>query len=265
MDSLSKTLSKDIINKVPQVTLVFWIVKILATTVGETGADFLNVKLGFGLGGTSIVMGVLLLVILFIQIRSKRYIPWMYWLAVVIVSVVGTLITDNLTDNLGVSLFVSSGVFSVALAATFIAWYASERTLSVHAITTRKRELFYWSAILLTFALGTASGDLMAEQLKLGYAPSALIFATMIAAIAAAYYWLGLNAVLAFWAAYILTRPLGASLGDLLSQPTKNGGLGLGTTGTSALFLAVILGLVIYMTWDQTKQDKVPVPRPARG
>ena len=130
MNYLSKTLSQDIINKVPQVTLVFWIVKVMATTVGETGADFLNVKLGFGLSGTSIVMGVLLLAILLIQIRSKRYIPWIYWLAVVIVSVVGTLITDNLTDNLGVSLFVSSGVFTVALAATFIAWYASERTRS---------------------------------------------------------------------------------------------------------------------------------------
>jgi len=244
------------LNKVPEATLVFWVIKIMATTVGETGADFLNVKLNFGLVGTSVVMTALLAVALFAQLR-RRYIPWLYWVLVVLVSVVGTLITDNLTDNLGISLFVSSGVFAVALAATFAAWHASERTLSIHSITTTKRELFYWAAILFTFALGTAAGDLAGEQLQLGYGLSAVMFGGMIAAVTAAYYALGLNAVLAFWAAYILTRPLGASLGDLLSQPLSHGGLGLGTTVTSALFFAAIAGLVVWLTRRRVEQAAV--------
>lgn len=249
--------SAAMLNKVPEATLVFWVIKIMATTVGETGADFLNVKLNFGLVGTSVVMTALLAVALFAQLRARRYIPWLYWVLVVLVSVVGTLITDNLTDNLGISLFVSSGVFAVALAATFAAWHASERTLSIHSITTTKRELFYWAAILFTFALGTAAGDLAGEQLQLGYGLSAVMFGGMIAAVTAAYYALGLNAVLAFWAAYILTRPLGASLGDLLSQPLSHGGLGLGTTVTSALFFAAIAGLVVWLTRRRVEQAAV--------
>lgn len=254
MDSTSPQWPSAMLNKVPEATLIFWVIKIMATTVGETFADFLNVKLGFGLGGTSIVMGALLLAALVAQLRARRYVPWLYWLLVVFISIVGTLITDNLTDNLGISLFVSTGVFAVALAATFAAWYASERTLSIHSITTTKRELFYWSAILFTFALGTAAGDLAGEQLQLGYALSALLFGALIAATTLAYSAFGLDAVLAFWTAYILTRPLGASLGDLLSQPLANGGLGLGTTGTSALFLAAIVGLVAYLTFGRDKR-----------
>ena len=236
------------LNKVPEITLIFWIIKIMATTVGETGADFLNVKLNFGLSGTSLVVGALLLIALVAQIRAWRYVPWLYWLTVVLVSVVGTLITDNLTDNLGISLFVTTAVFSAALAVTFAAWYASERTLSVHTIVTRKRELFYWAAILFTFALGTASGDLMAEQLQLGYGPSALIVGALIAATYAVYRFFGANAILAFWIAYVLTRPFGASWGDLLSQSARNGGLGLGTTMTSFVFLGVIVSLVAVLT-----------------
>ena len=171
---------------------------------------------------------------------------------------VGTLITDNLTDNLGVSLFVSSGVFTVALVATFIVWYAAERTLSVHFITTRKRELFYWAAILFTFALGTAAGDLMGEKLQLGYALSTVMFAAMIAAIAFAHFILRLNGIAAFWLAYILTRPLGASMGDLLSKPLADGGLGLGTTATSGVFLAVIVTLVAYLAVRRSKEAVAP-------
>ena len=248
MTALRRKDALQMLNKVPEVTLYFWVVKILATTVGETGADFLSVKLGFGLNGTSGVMGILLVAVLLVHLRARQYIPWLYWVTVVLMSVVGTLITDNLTDKLGVSLFVSSAAFSAALAATFAAWYASERTLSVHTIVTTRRELFYWAAILFTFALGTAGGDLMAEKLQLGYGPSALIFASAIAAIAAAFYVLKANAILAFWAAYVLTRPLGASIGDLLSQQRADGGLGLGTMGTSALFLAIITSLVVFMT-----------------
>jgi uncharacterized membrane-anchored protein len=184
-------------------------------------------------------------------------VPAIYWLAVVLISVVGTQITDNLVDNLGVSLVTTTIVFAVALAVTFGAWYASERTLSIHTIYTTRREAFYWLAILFTFALGTAAGDLVAERLNLGYPLSALLFAGMIAAVAFGHFRLGLNAVLAFWIAYILTRPLGASLGDYLSQPTDSGGLGLGTTVTSVIFLVTILGVVAYLSI--TRKDATDV------
>jgi uncharacterized membrane-anchored protein len=245
--------AKELFNKVPEVILFFWIIKILATTVGETAADFLNFNLNFGLTGTSVVMTGLLSVSLVAQLKAKRYIPWLYWLTVVLISVVGTLITDNLTDNFGIPLKATTAAFSLALIATFAIWYAKERTLSIHTIYTRPRELYYWAAILFTFALGTAAGDLVAEQMNLGYANSALMFGGMIAAVTFAYYVFRANAVLAFWAAYILTRPLGASCGDYLSQPAANGGLGLGTVPTSLLFLAAIATLVIYLT--RTRKD----------
>jgi uncharacterized membrane-anchored protein len=239
---------RQMLNKVPEVTLYFWIIKILATTVGETAADNLNVNLGLGLTGTTYVMGALLIGALLVQFRTRRYVPAVYWLAVVLISVVGTLITDNLTDNFGVSLVTSTVVFAAALAVTFAVWFRREGTLSIHSIVTSRREGFYWLAILFTFALGTAAGDLAAEQLNLGYFVSALIFLGLIALVTVAHFRLRLNAVLAFWIAYILTRPLGASLGDFLSQPRPAGGQGLGTTGTSALFLAAILALVVYLT-----------------
>ncbi len=246
---------KDMLNKVPEVTLYFWIIKILCTTVGETAADFLNTNFNLGLTGTSLVMGVLLIIILFFQFRAKKYIPSIYWLTVVLISVVGTLITDNLTDNFGISLITTTIIFAIALALTFIVWYRNEKTLSIHSIFTTKREAFYWLAILFTFALGTAAGDLVAEKFNLGYLISAVLFAGLIAAVTIAYYRFKKNAVLAFWIAYILTRPLGASIGDYLSQSHDNGGLGLGTTATSALFLIAILGLVVYLTL--TKKDEI--------
>lgn len=249
--SLSKNWS--LLNKVPEVTLFFWIIKIMATTVGETAADFLNVNLKFGLTGTSIAMGSVLLIFLVFQLRAKKYIPSIYWITVVLLSVFGTLITDNLVDNLGVSLQTCAALFAGALLATFAAWHASEKTLSIHSIYTTKRELFYWAAILFTFALGTAAGDLAAEGLKLGYGWSVLIFAGVIGAITLAHYKLGLNAIVAFWAAYILTRPLGASFGDLLAKPLADGGLGLGNVVTSGLFLVTILGLVSYLTFGQKR------------
>jgi len=255
------------LNKVPAVTLYFWIIKILCTTVGETAADYLNKNLNFGLTGTSLVVGVMLIVVLFLQFRARKYIPSIYWLSVVLISVVGTLITDNLTDNFGISLEITTIVFSIALGATFALWYAIEKTLSIHSIFTTRREAFYWLAILFTFALGTAAGDLTAEKFGLGYLTSIFIFAGLIAIVTFVHYAIkGLlavehrrqstNAVLAFWIAYILTRPLGASIGDYLSQAHGNGGLGLGTTGTSALFLVTILGLVVFLTL--TKKDEIP-------
>jgi uncharacterized membrane-anchored protein len=241
------------LNKVPAVTLFFWIIKVMATTVGETGADFLIFNVKLGLTTTSWLMGGVLVVALAAQISARRYIPWLYWVAVVLISIVGTLITDNLTDNFGVPLQTSTLVFGAALIAVFAAWYASERTLSIHTIVSRKRELFYWSAILITFALGTAAGDLVGERWALGYLVSGLIFAGGIAAVAIAYYVFKISEVWAFWLAYILTRPLGASFGDLLSQSRANGGLGLGTTSTSVAFLVVIIALVTYLSI--TKRD----------
>ena len=241
------------LNKVPEITIFFWIIKVLCTTIGETAADFLNTSFNLGLTGTSLVMGSFLIIALFFQFRSKKYIPSIYWLAVVLISIVGTLITDNLTDNFGVSLEITTIIFTVALAVIFALWYRSEKTLSIHTIYTRRREAFYWLAILFTFALGTAAGDLMAESFGLGYLLSAIIFFALIAIVTIAHLRFKLNAVLAFWIAYILTRPLGASIGDYLSQSIVDGGLGLGTVITSGLFLIAILSTVIYLTL--TKKD----------
>ncbi len=249
---------RKILNKVPEVTLYFWIIKILCTTVGETASDFLGTHLNLGLTYTSYIMCGLLLIVLFFQFRLDKYKPSIYWLSVVLISVVGTLITDNLTDNFGVSLVTTTIIFAIALAISFAVWYWKEKTLSIHTIYTRQREAFYWLAILFTFALGTASGDLLAERLDLGYLLSAVIFAAAIAVIAVAHLKFKLHAVLAFWIAYILTRPLGASIGDYLSQTHDDGGLGLGTTVTSFIFLAAILAIVIYLT--TTKKDATTVP-----
>jgi uncharacterized membrane-anchored protein len=234
-------------NKVPEITIIFWAIKIMSTTVGETGADYLAVHVGLGTNVTAAIMVTLLIAALIGQVRSRRYVPWNYWLTVVLVSVVGTQITDFLTDKLEISLYVSTALFSVLLALTFGVWYAFERTLSIHTIVTMRRELFYWAAILFTFALGTAAGDLATEALSLGFNVGVLVFGALIAVITAAYY-LGANAVLTFWLAYILTRPLGASLGDLLAQSREYGGLGLGTTYTSLVFLAVIVALVVVVS-----------------
>jgi uncharacterized membrane-anchored protein len=236
----------DMLNKVPEVTLAFWAIKIMSTTVGETGADYLAVHVGLGTAVTGGTMAILLIIALIAQLRSRQYSPPIYWLTVVLVSVVGTQITDALTDGLEVSLYVSTTVFALALAATFAIWYSVERTLSIHTIVTRRRELFYWAAILFTFALGTAAGDLATEALNLGFTVGVLVFGGLIAAIAGAFC-LGANAVLTFWLAYILTRPLGASLGDLLSQSQSYGGLGMGTVNTSIVFLVVITTLVTFL------------------
>jgi uncharacterized membrane-anchored protein len=192
-------------------------------------------------------MAALLIASLLLQLRARQYIPWRYWLTVVLISVVGTQITDALTDGLDVSLYLSTSIFAVALAATFAIWYAVELTLSIHTIVTTRRELFYWAAILFTFALGTAAGDLATEALQLGFQFGVIVFGALIAVVALAYFG-GANPVLTFWIAYVLTRPLGASLGDLLSQAQTYGGIGLGTIVTSAVFLTVIIVLVAFLS-----------------
>jgi len=238
---------RDMPNRVPEVTLAFWVIKIMSTTVGETGADYLAVHVGLGTAVTGGIMISLLVAALVLQLRMRRYVPWVYWLTVVLVSVVGTQITDALTDGLEISLYLSTAAFAAALAATFAIWYRIERTLSIHTIVTRRRELFYWAAILLTFALGTAAGDLATEAFGLGFNLGVIMFGALIATIALAYY-VGADAVLTFWLAYILTRPLGASLGDLLSQARDYGGFGIGTVYTSLGFLVVIIGLVVFIS-----------------
>jgi uncharacterized membrane-anchored protein len=248
--------SDQMLNKVPQLTIYFWVIKIMATTVGETIADMLAVKLNLGLALSSLVVGVMLLIALFVQFRSRKYLPAFYWLAVVLISVAGTLITDSLVDKLGIPLWVTTVVFTVALGLTFVAWYAVEKSLSVHTIQTTRRELFYWSAILFTFTLGTAGGDLLSEGANLGYLVSGLLFAGSIALVTLLYYKAGLNSVVAFWIAYILTRPLGASLGDQLSQPRASGGLGMGTVVTSVSFLVVIIGLVIFRSHQMNREQQ---------
>jgi uncharacterized membrane-anchored protein len=255
--SIAASTGRRLLNKVPEITLYFWIIKILCTTVGETAADLLNENLGLGLTATSYLMAALLIVALGFQFRSSRYVPGIYWLTVVLISVVGTLFSDTLVDKLEVPLQTTTIAFAITLAAVFAGWYASERTLSIHTIFTTRREAFYWLTILFTFALGTSAGDLAAEKLALGYSASALIFGALIAIVTLAHFRFKLNAILAFWIAYILTRPLGASIGDYLAQPTEVGGLGLGTILTSVIFLSTILVLVLYLT--RYKRDVIAI------
>ena len=198
------------LNKVPAITISFWVIKVMSTTVGETGADFLAVNAGLGQAVTSLVMAGLLAAALVTQLCTRRYTPWIYWLTVVLVSVVGTQITDLLTDGLGVSLYVSTSVFALALAAIFLIWYWLEHTLSIHHIVTLRRELFYWAAVLCTFALGTAAGDLATEALGLGFTLGALAFGAMIGAT---------------YAAWRLGAELGADLLDSLHPDPATGGL----------------------------------------
>lgn len=260
MNPSSSSAVPDPLNKVPVVTLGFWIIKIMSTTVGETGADYLAVNAGFGRTATTGVMITLLFIALAAQLRTRTFTPWIYWLTVVLVSVVGTQITDILTDGLGVSLYLSTAVFTLLLAAMFAVWYQSEGTLSIRTISTRRRELFYWAAILCTFALGTAAGDLATEALGLGFQVGVIAFAALIGLIVLGYRF-GANVVLAFWLAYILTRPLGAALGDLLSQSSTYGGLGLGARATSVIFLSVISVLVAISQRESTRVAAAAEPR----
>ncbi|MGV9242455.1 COG4705 family protein [Streptomyces sp. NPDC003710] len=265
-----RTPARELLNKVPEVTVWFWVIKILCTTVGESFADWIDMNLGVGLINTALIFTVVLAGVLGWQLGTERYIPFVYWLTVVVVSVTGTLYTDILTDNQGVPLALSSSVFAGVLAVVFGIWYARERTLSVHSITTRPRELFYWLAVLVTFALGTATGDWTLDLT--GWTPGVSVLLPLGLIVAIVLAWrLGANAVLSFWLAYILTRPLGANLGDWLGSPGGDGGLGLGTAVTSVIFLAAILATVLYLTLSRSDvietSDPTHTPRalnPAR-
>lgn len=235
------------LNKVPEITIWFWVIKILCTTVGESFADWINMTLGFGLKPTALLFTGVLAVVLLVQLRLPRYSPFPYWLTVVVLSVTGTLYTDILTDEQNFPLWASSAIFTGVLVVVFGVWYARERTLSIHSITTFPRESFYWLAVLVTFALGTATGDWTLELTGWSPAEAVILPATLIATVAAGWR-LGANPVLAFWLAYILTRPLGANMGDLLGLSRAERGLGLGTATTSFIFLGLILATVVYLT-----------------
>lgn len=248
-----------LLNKVPEVTLWFWIIKILCTTVGESFADYINTTLGVGLIATALLFTVVFVVVLGVQLRLRRYTPFAYWLTVVVVSVTGTLYTDILTDNQGAPLWVSTSVFTAVLVVVFGVWYAREGTLSIHSIVTLPRESFYWLAVLVTFALGTAVGDWTLELTGWGPGVSVLLPAGLIAVVVACWR-LGAQPVLSFWLAYILTRPLGANIGDYLASPSSQQGLGLGTLVTSLIFLVAILSTVIYLS--RTKVDVTESRKP---
>jgi uncharacterized membrane-anchored protein len=267
--SASVAVQRVLSSKVPEVTAWFWGIKVLCTTVGESFADWINMTLGVGLTVTALIFTGLLVAVLAWQMFLDRYVPVVYWLTVVVLSVTGTLYTDILTDDLGVALSVSTTVFAVALAVVFGVWFTRERTLSIHSIVTRPREAFYWLAVLVTFALGTAAGDWTLELTGWGPGTSVLLPAGLIAAIIVGWR-LGANAVLSFWLAYILTRPLGANLGDWLASPVSAHGLGLGYAATSVVFLSAISATVVYLTRsgvdviDDPQQDSAPATTAAR-
>lgn len=233
-------------RKVPAIALSFWVVKLLSTAQGEVTSDYLvrqiNPVIAVGLGGLAL-LGALVL-----QFWVRRYVAWIYWLAVVMVAVFGTMVADVVHVRFGVPYLVSTAFFAVALAVIFVAWQTSERTLSIHTIYTRRREMFYWAAVMATFALGTAAGDLTAITLHLGYFSSGVLFAILIAVPALAYRLFHLNAILAFWLAYILTRPLGATFADWFGRSRDLSGLGLGTGSVSLALTIVIVILVGYLT-----------------
>ncbi|MGW1864797.1 COG4705 family protein [Streptomyces mauvecolor] len=233
------------LSKVPAVTALFWIVKVLTTGMGETASDYLGRTLGPIPAGALGLTG--LAVALVAQFRSDRYRPWTYWSAIVMVSVFGTMAADVVHVVAGIPYTVSAVAFTLALAAVLIAWFVSERTLSIHSIRTRRRELFYWATVLATFALGTAVGDLTAGTLKLGYLASGFLFTALIAVPALSGRYLGLNAVAAFWWAYVLTRPLGASFADWMGVPTTRAGLGWGTGPVTLALIVPIVALVAYV------------------
>jgi uncharacterized membrane-anchored protein len=233
-------------KKVPEITLYFWVVKVLTTAMGEASSDYSVHKIDPVI---AVCFGAVAFVIaLALQLRATRYVAWVYWLAVVMVAVFGTMCADVMHVRFGVPYGVSTALFAVVLTAVFLLWYRTERTLSIHSIDTRRRELFYWATVLATFALGTAAGDTMAYTLHLGFFSAGLVFAAVIAIPAVGWRFAGLNGVLAFWFAYVVTRPLGASFADWLGVPRTLGGLDLGRGTVSIALTVLIIALVAYLS-----------------
>ena len=246
--------AKELAPKVPEITVLFWIVKVLTTGMGEAMSDFLGQK-SVPIGGAIGVLGFTLA--LRLQLRARAYSAPVYWFAVMMVAVFGTMVADAIKDGLGLSYAVTTPVFALVVAAVFWRWHRSEGTLSIHSIDTARRERFYWAAVLGTFALGTAAGDLTAMTLHLGWLASIVVFGGLIALPALAWARGGLNPIAAFWLAYILTRPLGASVADWLGKP-DNGGLGLGDGTVSAVALVAFAALVAYLTAGRRDVQRRP-------
>jgi uncharacterized membrane-anchored protein len=245
IEELFSTNRRHAFSKVPEVTAFFWIVKALTTAMGESTSDFLVHSL---VPEIAVVLGgIAFCVALYIQFGKDRYVPWAYWLAVAMVGVFGTMAADVLHVGLGVPYVVSTVFYAIVLAVVFRVWFVSEGTLSIHSITTPRRELFYWAAVLATFALGTAAGDLTAVTFGLGYFGSILLFVAIIAIPAIGYFRFGMNSILAFWFAYVVTRPIGASIADWLAVSSARGGLALGTGPVSLVLAAAIAGFVYYL------------------
>jgi uncharacterized membrane-anchored protein len=236
--------------KVPEITLIFWVLKLLTTGMGEAMSDFMG-QHSVPIAGLVGFFGLILA--LWLQFRSPEYRPAIYWFAVMMVAVFGTMAADGIHDGASIPYSVTTPVFAAVVAATFFAWYRSEGTLSIHSINTRRRETFYWTAVLGTFALGTAAGDLTAYSLNLGFWTSAVLFAAVFAVPAFAWWRLNLNPIIAFWAAYVVTRPLGASFADGFSKHT-NGGLGWGDGTVSAIALVIFIALVAYVARPQVRR-----------
>lgn len=244
-ESVTPQHAKRTFTKVPEITAYFWITKILTTGMGEVFSDYLvhnlNPLVAIALGGIGLIASLLL------QISVRRYEACIYWLAVVAVSIFGTMAADGLHGGLGISFLASTIFFVVVQAIIFVVWYAVEKTLSIHSIYTRRRETFYWATVLGTFALGTAAGDMTASTMHLGYFTSGVLFAVLIAIPALAYRLFGLNEIFTFWFAYIMTRPLGASFSDWMAASPARGGLGLGSGPVSLGLTVVIVVIVGYL------------------
>lgn len=253
MDEVNNN-SNNILSKVPQITVMFWIAKILTTGMGEVFSDFICKSIDPII---AVLIGFFgLIVSLFIQFKVKKYIPWVYWLTVVMVSIFGTMFADFLHVVLGIPYLITTIFYIILLTVIFVVWHKSENTLSIHSICTKKRELFYWSTVLVTFALGTATGDLTAGSMNLGYLLSAIIFAIIILIPLIGYKIFKLNEVFTFWFAYIITRPLGASVADWMSVGTSRGGLGFGTGIISGILTILIIFIVVYFTIKNKKRFK---------
>ncbi len=243
------------INRVARLSVLFWIIKIFSTTVGETAADYVSVNLNFGLTITAILMGVITIGVTFWNFRQKKYFPPAYWLLIVMMSIEGTLITDLLVDQLNISLLILDVGFTIAMGLVFYFWYKKEHTLSIHSINNDNREIFYWLIVLTTFALGTGVGDTISEYLNFGYLHSLILFSSIFILSGILYYYKIINGVLAFWIAFIVTRPIGASLGDLLIQLPKDGGFGISIAIINIIFFIVIIISVIYLTIDSVNKS----------
>lgn len=254
--------TREMLVKVPEVTLIFWIAKLCTTCFGESFSDYVFFNDYIGRNNAIMMGAALLIVCLAVQMTRRRYVPWIYWLAVTSVAIFGTMSADFLNQDLGMPLWASSLMLLVLLSAVFISWYTTEKTLNVHSITTRRRETFYWLTVLLTFALGTAAGDYAAGPMGLGTLASTLFFLGVILVPLAGWKWLRFNAVFAFWLAYTITRPLGASFGDYLAVPAPYGdGLQIGTGPISLATGILLLGIIAVIDVRQRRAGTVRTGR----